>query len=229
MKRSLLIAGLGVLFVSGTVWAYPAEVNYTDGPQDPLVVPFSVHELGTAPGFSAYPDELIEATDTLTDITVCFDPATPDDLSVSNTMVIMKNLTGIAWKDVWYVADWDETLHSNYDGWVTDAAGLFLPGTAFHIDSKINNPLDIHTPLITESITANDIFEPGEIWEFVIQDYSNAQGKPASQLGGVGIPSVTFTNDGSSGSIIAVPVPEPVTVGLLALGGIAILRRKRKG
>ena len=178
MKHSIVTI-LIVLFAGTTALAYPVTVDYTDGPQDPLVVPNFVHELGTSPAFDLFPEELIEATDTLIDLTVCFDPDTPDDLAVLNTLVTMTNKTNIAWKDVWYVADWDSTTHSNFDGFVF-GAGSPLPGTAFHIDSKLNNPLDIHTPLIAESGLLNDIFEPGETWQFVIQDYFNTLGKPAS-------------------------------------------------
>ena len=223
--RHLIIAGLCVLFASTTALAYPTQVFHTDGPQDPLFVPEHVHELGIAPVFTAFPDELISAVDTLTNETVCFDPTTPDDPAVPNTLVSMRNLTGIYWAEVWYVADWDETTHSNYDGWVSGTPGA-LPGTAFRIDDKFNNP-GIHNPLVFESLTPDGIFEPGETWDFVIQDYSNALGKPASALGSIGVPSPIFTPDPSSGSIIAVPVPEPATMMLLGLGGL-LFRKKRK-
>ena len=223
--KHLMIASLCVLFASTTVLANLTQVIYGDGPQDPLFVPSLVHELGTSPGFDTHPDELISAVDTVTFETVCFDPATPDDPAVPNTLVSMRNLTGLYWGEVWYVADWDETLHSNYDGWVTDTPGSFM-GTAFRIDDKLNNPLDIHTPLVFESLTPDGIFEPTETWNFVIQDYSNGLGKPASALGGIGVPSTTFTADFSSGSIIAVQVPEPATMVMLGLGGLVFRKRK---
>ena len=226
MKHSI-ITTVCVLFVAATALAYPTQVVHTDGPQDPLFVPSLVHELGTSPGFDNYPDELIFATDVPTNETVCFDPTTPDDPTVLNTLVSMRNLTGLYWSEVWYVADWDETLHSNYDGWVTDTPGALM-GTAFRIDDKLNNPTDIHTPLVFESMTPDGIFEPLETWDFVIQDYTNALGKPASALGSIGVPSGIFTTDSSSGSIIAVPVPEPATLSLLMIGGFAMLRRRQK-
>ena len=108
-------------------------------------------------------------------------------------------------------------------------AGL-APGTAFHIDSKVTDPLgvDFHHPLIGESMTSDDIFEIGETWEFVIQDYSNAFGKPASLFGSIGVPSAPFTLDPSSGSIIAVAVPEPATMAVLSLGALLLRRRRKK-
>jgi hypothetical protein len=101
-----------------------------------------------------------------------------------------------------------------------------MPGTAFRIDNAILDPLGIHWPLIGEfGGIVDGLWQPGETWEFVIQDYVNLFGKPASLLGSIGVPSAPGTPDLSSGSIIA--IPEPATVALLGLGGL-LLRRKRK-
>ena len=222
MKRLLLITSLCVLFASTTVLAVPTQVFYTDGPQDPLFVPEFVHELGTSAIFPQ--NELIEAVATQTDETVCLDPDTPDDPAIINALVSMKNLTGIAWKEVWYVADSPETRHTNYDGWVGGMAGL-APGTAFRIDRKFNDPLGIHHPLIAESMTQDGIFEIGETWNFVIQDYSNVLGLSAAALDSIGVPSTG--NSISSGSIIAVAVPEPITICMLGFGALSLLRKRK--
>ena len=225
MKR-LLITSLCVLFASTIAIAFPVQVISNDGPQDPLLVPPVVHELGTAPGFINFPDELIQAYDTPTDITVCFDPTTPDDPAIMNTLVVMTNMTRVSWAEVWYVAEPDETLHSNFDGWVGGMAGA-AQGTAFRIDCRISDPMGIHHPLIAETMTVDGIFEPGETWEFVIQDYRNLLQKPASLLGSLGVPSMPSAPDQSSGSIIAIPVPEPATICMLSLGALALIRKRK--
>lgn len=214
MKRSLLticaIFCLVAFAASSTALAVLTDVQHSDGPQDPLIVPELVDELGI---LVFPPDELISTYEYQTNQTVCFDPATPDDLLILNVVVGMVNLTPTNWTEVWYVADPEETLHSNFDGWVNG-------GTAFRIDW-----VGIHAPLIFENILVDGIFQAGETWEFVIQDYSNIFGTPASVLGSIAVPS-PFGPDLSSGSIIA--IPEPVTICLLGLGSLALLRRRRK-
>lgn len=214
----------GVLFLaSGTSFAVLTTVFSQDLlEQDPLLVPQVVHELGTGADFPQ--DELILATDTITDLIAC--PEFPfDNPNIPNALVRMTNLTGIDWAEVWYVADGIdpffpiETALTNYDGLVNDAL-------AFKIDF-----VGVNKPLVFESMVADGIFQAGETWEFIIQDYENALGLAPSALGSVGVPSpsLAFPEFASSGSIIAVAVPEPATMTLLGLGGVvAMLKRRRK-
>ena len=91
---------------------------------------------------------------------------------------------------------------------------------AFKIDR-----VGLNRPLVSESLLPNGVFEAGETWRFIIQDYTNALFLPASALGSVGVPS--FGDQMSSGSIIA--IPEPVTMVLLGMGGLGLTRRRRQG
>ena len=108
---------------------------------------------------------------------------------------------------------WVETLFSNIDGFVNGA-------DAFRIDA-----VGANTPLIFESGVADGIWSAGEIWHFVIQDYTNIFGDPPSAFTSPGVPSPAGAG-GSSGSIIAV-TPEPSTA-LLLLPGLAALAWRRR-
>ena len=217
--KKLLGTILSVLFVSSVAVAIPTDVIFEDLPyQDPLIGPNFVHELGNnflLPLFP--PEEEIDTADTFTDQTAC--PDEPgDDPTFPNALVIMTNKTGMDWRSVWYVADgynWQfpmETSLTNFDGLVNGAL-------AFKIDR-----LGINRPLVSESMINDGVFQAGETWEFIIQDYQNILGLPASAMGSPGVPS-TGENMLSSGSIIA--IPEPGTMALLIIGGAAALIRRR--
>ena len=87
----------------------------------------------------------------------------------------------------------------------------------FRIDT-----LGVNTPLVSESFTANGIWEAGEIWEFVIQDYGHPV-LPPSAIDSIGLGSL---DPPSSGSIIAVPEPSPLLLGFAGLLSLAVLRRR---
>ena len=131
----------------------------------------------------------------------------------------MTNLTDRYFYNVAYVKD-PETSITNDDLLLINGQEAFLIDYA-----------GINVPLVYESIHADAVFEPGETWKFVIQNYSNSLGLAASalasydsvhNLGRVGDQSAGDLD--SSGSII---VPEPATLSLLTLGGLALLKRKR--
>lgn len=225
MRHFVLAAGaacvLGLLSAPLTL-AMPMPVVSSDTPLcDVLAVPRNVHELGLIPPFPI--DEALEATSMVTNQFAC--PA--DNPQLPNALVIMTNLSTIAWTDVWYVTDPLDatgapfTTISNEDGLLDMAPAFVAPGQAFKIDY-----LGMNRPLIFESLIPDAIFQPGETWHFIIDDYVNVAGLPAHLFDSIGVASASLGGPPSSGSIIAV-VPEPATLSLLAgVAGIALLRRR---
>jgi hypothetical protein len=177
-----LIVAVGLLaFTSGPVSAHLIEVYSVDGPQDPLNVFGFVHELGTAATFPA--DELILSQDLgETNETACFDGQ--DDPAILNRLVSITNNTQRSWVNLYYVADPETTL-TNFDGRIGNAPGGQQANDdtlAFRIDN-----VGINRPLVNESISADLVFQPNETWQFIIQDYLNAAGGPASAFDSLGI------------------------------------------
>lgn len=214
----IITVGVGYLLLFPSLsWALPTEVVYNDVEHcDPLVVPRFVDELGIAPAFLDLPDELIAAVSTDTQLAAC----PTDSPDIPNKLVDMTNLTPTAWAEVWYVADpfiediaVSGTSISNFDGVVDGAPFTGVFGQAFRIDS-----VGVNRPLIFESIAANGIFEPGEIWRFIIDDYVNTGGLLAHEFDSFGVGGASIGGPPSSGSIIAIPVPEPGTFVLLFVG-----------
>lgn len=226
MRSAAFLAGGLILLCSTCLFAVPTEVLYQDLDHcDPLIVPLKVDELGLAPLFPL--DELISAAATFTQQAACIH----DNPQLINSLVVMTNLTTTAWSDVWYVADpfldtgAPGTSISNYDGVVDGISPVPRPGFAFKIDT-----LGVNRPLVFESIAADGIFSAGETWHFIIDDYFNTAGLPPSLFDSIGVASLSTGGPPSSGSIIAVPVPEPSAITLCVLGGVAILAyRWRRG
>jgi hypothetical protein len=221
--RVLAILGVALL-IPATALAVPTIVIHNDLPEcDPLVVPQLVDELGLAPVFPT--DELISADATFSQQFACPD----DNPEIPNALVVMTNLSPTAWAHVWYVGDPPNasggggTTLSNFDGVVDGISPVPRPGLAFKIDA-----VGINRPLIFESIAADGIFAPGEIWHFLIDDYINGAGLPPSLFDSIGVGSLSAGGPPSSGSIIAVPVPEPTGLVLLLVGGtlVAALRTR---
>lgn len=180
------------------VSATQVQVTHQNLPTcDLLSVPADVDELGIV---SFPPDESILATDVPTPILAC---TSASNGGVASVEVSITNLTNRSFRELWYVAD-PQTTITNVDGRVNG-------GRAFKIDS-----IGLNQSLMAESANTNGIFEPGEQWDFVIDGYVNAFALPASALHSVGLVGNLSANDSqSSGSIIAMPVPEPTTSALV--------------
>jgi len=180
----LVIGGFGI---TQQAFALPTSIFFDDDPNcDPLFVDPDVDELGI--GFPS--DELISVFDIGTSpIPACLS-AGPGP----HSLVEMTNLTPDFWIDVWYVAD-GETFLSNFDGFVNGHS-------AFRIDSENSTfGCGVNCPLIFESFEpGNGVFEPGETWIFIIDDYFNIVGLPPGAIDSPGLPS---PSPPSSGSIIA--------------------------
>ncbi|MBI9016460.1 MAG: PEP-CTERM sorting domain-containing protein [Phycisphaerae bacterium] len=213
MKKVLLVTLVLLLCISG--WAVAAPISYEvvdnpDSQQDPFMLGWS-HELGV----DFPPDELITADDQMTPEISC----QIQYGGGQNFLVSITNQTNMAWTNLAYVAD-PETTITNHDKFLVNGQ------QAFYIDR-----MGVNTPLLSESMTTNCVFEPGETWQFIIQEYVNGIGMPASALGswnptnGMGMVGNQSGGDQmSSGSIIA--IPEPISIILIGIGGLAIRRRR---
>ena len=219
----VLVASVTTTQASQTVVAHNDDPNHCD----PLFIPFEVDEIGNAAVFP--PGEQL-SSDTLGQSNpVCFphdDPNTPD-LRVS-----IRNGTGRDLTDVWCVAD-TQTDISNWDGLAQGIAGgaIDLPfNEAFRLDHDVSDPGGTHHPLVAESVSFDGIWQFGEEWQFILQDYRNSLGLPAHALSSIGVGAESLVLPGaleSSGSIIATPIPEPGGLSLIFLGlGLVVGSRR---
>jgi hypothetical protein len=216
--RALL--GLVLLSAAPAAQAVPTTVTHDDTAGcDVLSVPRAVHELGEAPAFANFPTELISAVATFITTPAC---AATDEAD-PNALVVITNLTGLSWSDLWYVGDPPNATGGGGTSF-TNVDGVVNGGLAFKIDTA-----GLNTPLVFESIAADGIFAPGEIWHFIIQDYGNAAALAADALDSIGVGSASAGGPPSSGSIIAIRhVPEPL-LGLVGYAlAVATLRRRNQ-
>ncbi|MFG0259057.1 MAG: PEP-CTERM sorting domain-containing protein [Phycisphaerales bacterium JB041] len=216
MQNRPTTVSLTLALFAGTAAANPVQGNYFDGPLcDSHGNLNAIEELGEGPLFPT--DELISTVWTLTNQPAC---VMSDDPNFPNVLVEMTNLSGRYWDNLFYVGDIDTSV-SNIDGFADSAAAPGVVGQAFRIDALGSN-----RNLVVESMTADGIFEPGEIWAFIIQDYANAAGLPPS-FGSLDFAGASSFGPDSTGSIVQFVVPAPGSLALLGLGGAACIRRRR--
>jgi hypothetical protein len=228
--RNLTRALFSALLLSAlatSVSAFPVKVVHVDTPDcDPLFIPQDVHEIGDIAVFP--PNESLFAT------VLGLSPVIPcppnDNPSLPEFLVDIRNTSGRVWTEVWYVANAETTI-TNIDGEANDIA--FPPlREAFRIDNGVSDPGGTHLPLVSESMTPDGIWEIGESWQFVLQDYANSLGLPPNAINSLGVGDASAVGAGgvvtSSGSIIATTIPEPATLLLSALAAAGVLVGRRR-
>ena len=152
---------------------------------DPLVVPDLVDELGTAiTNFP--PDSRIDSEA----IPVTLDPncGSGNDAG-AHFEIVIENRTDRTFDTLWTVADTGDSWIGNYDGYIEGAP-------AMRIDSEGTN-----APLVYESMIADGLFEPGEVWRFRLYNWLGSPPYLCSP-GLVGLNSVNVAP--STFSIVAV-------------------------
>ena len=227
-----LSASFVASLLGSLAFAVPAQVYYDDTEHcDPLFVPTDVDELGIGQSVAGaivgpFPkDEEITAFAIEEYMPACMHSDDPDKV---DSIVSITNLTvpQRSFSELWYVAN-PNTYISNWDGLVGQVGSADLgSGPAFRIDNVGHN-----RPLLSESGTADGIFEPGETWKFVVQDYdAGSLGLDAAAFTSIGVAGGSLGGGKSSGSIIGIPmrVPEPSGLALLAIGLVTPALRRRQ-
>jgi hypothetical protein len=221
-KNLLSLAAAGAMLVTAKFgYAFPVTAVYVEDQRcDNIPNQTLTHELGEVQFFPM--NEAFQVNVSPATFTVCV----PDDGIANDWIVDILNVSGIAWQDMFFVADLGLTI-GNADGNMIDVVNA--PGVtvdAFRIDS-----LGVNANLLGESQVADNVFAPGESWRFTVSNYFDAAGTA---------PPPIFRNLGkfagsepyvvpafSTASIVATPVPEPSTIAAIVLPALALLMRRR--
>lgn len=231
MKRRNLLnvvvaaASAAALLIAPIARAVPVAGLYIEDPRcDAINTQSLPHELGELTTFPL--NESFFSTVTKSTTYICV----PDDLIVNDWEVQIRNTSGIAWNNLFFVANKGMTI-GNADGNMVDTVNA--PGVttdAFRIDGTVT--AGVNNNLISESGIVDEIFSPGETWTFLVTNFADPNGtSPPPLFNTPGLfagsaPVVAAFPD--TASILATPVPEPSSAGLLTLGAAAMfLRRPR--
>ena len=133
----------------------------------------------------------------------------------------MTNTSGHDNYDVIYVAD-EGTSLQNYDK-PRIGNGPADVQLAFLIDN-----VGLNTPLRSESMTPDLIWQNNETWVFVIQDFVGAGGGPPAPFDSIGIAGNSAGWPPSTGSILGVPEPSSLLLAALGLMGFGIYCWRRR-
>lgn len=215
--RSAVAATATVAFAL-TAGAYPVAGVTTDLPQcDPLVGLIIYEELGTSPAFDPFPIERIAAQATNTAQVACRSYQ-PDTDPTNDWLVSMTNLTGRnIVHPLLFVVD-DGGAVGNRDGLAISAVAPNVPADAFKINAR-----GLNRPLVNESIVFDGIFQAGETWDFIVNDFLGVPAGPPvfSSLNFAGASNATLSN---ASIVTVVPTPGALVGGVF---GLLIAARRR--
>jgi len=223
-KNLLTMAAAGALLLAAKVsHAVPITGVYAEDQRCDIVPNQTLtHELGEQQFFPI--NESFSTFVSPATFTVCV----PDDGIANDWIVSITNTSGIAWNNLFFVADLGLTI-GNADGNMIDVVNA--PGViadAFRIDGTVT--AGVNNNLLGESGPIDEIFQPGETWRFNVSNYFDPAGtapQPIFRIPGKFAGSEPYVVPPfSTASIVATPVPEPSTLIGFALPVAALLMRR---